>query len=182
LVITVVDKPAAPVLEIDGTNQFCKDETRLLRVLKIPPAHTVQWYRNNTLIPAVFTDTLRVNDGATYRVTLTNSNGCASEFSNAIVTAVVCVTGIYVPDVFTPNGDGVNDIIRPITPGIKRFKWFKIYNRWGNLVFESADVQKGWDGKFRGQDQPSETYIWVVEGADSSGVQIKKSGMLNLVR
>jgi gliding motility-associated-like protein len=182
LVITVVDKPVTPVLEIDGTTQFCKDETRLLRMLKIPPTHSIQWYRNNTLIPLVFTDTLRVNDGATYRVTLTNSNGCISDFSNAIVTAVVCETGIYVPDVFTPNGDGVNDVIRPITPGIKKFKWFRIYNRWGNLVFESADAQKAWDGKLRGQDQPAETYIWVVEGADSRGVQIKKSGMLNLVR
>ncbi len=182
LVITVVAKPAAPVLEIDGTTQFCKDETRLLRILTIPPAHSIQWYRNNTLIPLVFTDTLRVSDGATYRVTFTNNNGCISDFSNAIVTAVVCVTGIYVPDVFTPNGDGVNDVIRPITPGIKKFKWFRIYNRWGNLVFESADAQKAWDGKFRGQDQPAETYIWVVEGADSRGMQIKKSGMLNLVR
>ena len=182
LVITVVAKPAAPVLEIDGTTQFCKDESRLLRILTIPPAHSIQWYRNNTLIPLVFTDTLRVSDGATYRVTFTNNNGCISDFSNAIVTAVVCVTGIYVPDVFTPNGDGVNDVIRPITPGIKKFKWFRIYNRWGNLVFESADAQKAWDGKFRGQDQPAETYIWVVEGADSRGMQIKKSGMLNLVR
>jgi gliding motility-associated-like protein len=182
LVITVVDRPATPVLEIDGTPQFCKDENRLLKVKSIPPAHSIQWYRNNTLIPLVFRDTLRVNDGATYRVTLTNNNGCISDFSNSIVTAVVCVTGIYVPDVFTPNGNGVNDVIRPITPGIKKFRWFKIYNRWGNLVFESADAQKGWDGKFRGQDQPVETYIWMVEGADNRGVQIKKSGMLNLLR
>jgi len=182
VVITVIDLPVTPVLEIDGTNQFCKDETRLLKVKLVPPAHTIQWFRNNTLITGVFSDTLRINDGAAYRVTLTNSNGCASIPSNTVTTAVVCVTGIYVPDVFTPNGDGINDVIKPITPGIKKFRWFRIYNRWGNLVFESADAQKGWDGKLRGKDQPAETYIWVVEGADSRGISIKKTGMLNLVR
>jgi gliding motility-associated-like protein len=182
VVVTVIDLPATPVLEIDGTTQFCKDETRLLKVKSIPPAHTIQWFRNNTLMPGVFSDTLRINDGAAYRVTLTNSNGCPSTPSNTVLTAVVCVTGIYVPDVFTPNGDGINDIIKPVTPGIRKFKWFKIYNRWGNLVFESADAQKGWDGKFRGKEQPAETYIWVVEGADSRGISIKKTGMLNLVR
>jgi gliding motility-associated-like protein/uncharacterized repeat protein (TIGR01451 family) len=182
VVVTVIDLPVTPVLEIDGTTQFCKDETRLLKVKSIPPAHTIQWFRNNTLIPGVFSDTLRINDGAGYRVTLTNSNGCASTPSNTVLTAVVCVTGIYVPDVFTPNGDGINDIIKPITPGIRKFRWFRIYNRWGNLVFEAADAQKGWDGKFRGKEQPAETYIWVVEGADSRGISIKKTGMLNLVR
>jgi gliding motility-associated-like protein len=182
IVITVIDLPVTPVLEIDGTTQFCKDETRLLKVKVVPPANTIQWFRNNTLLTGVFSDTLRINDGATYRVTLTNSNGCASIPSNTVTTAVVCVTGIYVPDVFTPNGDGINDVIKPITPGIKKFRWFRIYNRWGNLVFESADAQKGWDGKIRGQDQPAETYIWVVEGADSRGISIKKTGMLNLVR
>ena len=182
VVITVIDLPVTPVLEIDGTMQFCKDETRLLKVKLVPPAHTIQWFRNNTLIPGIFSDTLRINDGAAYRVTLTNSNGCASIASNTVITAVVCVTGIYVPDVFTPNGDGINDVIKPITPGIKKFRWFRIYNRWGNLVFESADAQKGWDGKLRGKDQPAETYIWVVEGADSRGISIKKTGMLNLLR
>jgi gliding motility-associated-like protein/uncharacterized repeat protein (TIGR01451 family) len=182
VVFTVIDIPATPVLEINGTTQFCKDESRLLKVKTIPPAHTVQWFRNNVPVPAVFGDTLRVNDGATYRVTLTNSNGCVSLSSNVITTAVVCVTGIYVPDVFTPNGDGVNDVIHPVTPGIRKFKWFKIYNRWGNLVFESANPQVGWDGRFRGKDQPADTYIWVVEGADGNGVYMKKTGMLNLLR
>lgn len=182
VVITVIDIPATPLLEIDGTTQFCKDETRLLRIKSVPPAHAVQWFRNGIVLPGIFTDTLRINDGAAYKVTVTNSSGCASTPSNTVVTAVVCVTGIHVPDVFTPNGDGVNDVIRAITPGIKKIKSFRIYNRWGNLVFETTDALKGWDGKLRGKEQPAETYIWVVEGADSRGSIIKKTGMLNLIR
>ncbi|MFN5913733.1 MAG: gliding motility-associated C-terminal domain-containing protein, partial [Chitinophagaceae bacterium] len=63
-----------------------------------------------------------------------------------------------------------------------KLKWFRIYNRWGNLLFESSDLKKGWNGTYRGQQQPPETYMWVVEGLDTNGKSIKKTGMLTLIR
>ena len=89
---------------------------------------------------------------------------------------------IRLPDFFTPNGDGVNEEIVPIIPGIERLRCFKVYNKFGNLVFETTIMKKGWDGKYRGQVQPADTYIWLIEGFDKFGKLIKRTGMFTLMR
>jgi gliding motility-associated-like protein len=178
----MVDLPVTPILTIKGTSQFCADESRLLQV-NVPNGLTVNWYKNGTLINAYSKDTLRVNTAAEYTVKFLNSSGCLSLVSNKIVTEIGCnTTGIYIADVFTPNGDGINDIIKPVCVGIAKFKFFKIYNRWGNILFESTDEGKGWDGRFRSQVQPADSYIWLVEGLDTNGKEIRKSGVLNLIK
>ena len=182
LSIKMVDLPVTPILTIKGTSQFCADESRLLQV-NVPNGLTVNWYKNGTLINAYSKDTLRVNTAAEYTVKFLNSSGCLSLVSNKIVTEIGCnTTGIYIADVFTPNGDGINDIIKPVCVGIAKFKFFKIYNRWGNILFESTDEGKGWDGRFRSQIQPADSYIWLVEGLDTNGKEIRKSGVLNLIK
>jgi gliding motility-associated-like protein len=87
-----------------------------------------------------------------------------------------------VPGVFSPNGDGVNDVLKPVIPGLEKFRWFKIYNRWGNLVFETLDPDKGWDGKYKGVAQQPEAYIWIAEGWDRNGALVRKTGILTLTR
>ncbi|MHA4806728.1 Ig-like domain-containing protein [Flavitalea flava] len=89
---------------------------------------------------------------------------------------------IYVPPVFTPNGDGTNDVLKPILVGIAEFHYFSIYNRWGNLIFTTQDANAGWDGKFKGVAQPVETYLWIAEGIDIQGKKIVQKGMTSLVR
>lgn len=92
------------------------------------------------------------------------------------------IEDVWVPKVFTPNGDGLNDVIRPINNGNFRFEYFNIYNRWGNLVFSSNDINKGWDGRLKGVVQPNETYLWNIGGFDSNNKRVLKRGMLSLVR
>jgi adhesin/invasin len=89
---------------------------------------------------------------------------------------------IYVPRVFTPNGDGTNDVLKPIVVGIATFHYFTIYNRWGNLIFTTQDPNQGWDGTFKGVPQPVETYLWIAEGIDTNGKKIVQKGMVSLVR
>jgi adhesin/invasin len=89
---------------------------------------------------------------------------------------------IYVPRVFTPNGDGVNDILKPILVGITTFHYMSIYNRWGNLIFTTEDPNQGWDGTFKGVPQPIETYLWIAEGIDDNGRKIVAKGMVSLAR
>ena len=68
------------------------------------------------------------------------------------------------PNVFTPNGDGVNDIFQPVSKGsVRELEEMKIYNRWGKLIFETYDQQNGWDGTFGGKPQPSDVYIYVAK-------------------
>ena len=127
-------------------------------------------------------DTLRITVAGKYTARLINTSGCTSPFSDCICTEIKCETDIYTPDIFTPNDDDINDVIKPSIPGIRKFVCFKVYNRWGNLIFYTTDPYKGWDGKYKGSIQPAETYMWIVEGFDSSGKKIKKSGMLSLMR
>ncbi|MEY3350699.1 MAG: hypothetical protein RIQ50_810 [Bacteroidota bacterium] len=183
LAIAAIPLPVTPVLTIAGTSKFCANETRLLKV-EIPAGITANWFRNNVSLGFNKNfDSLRVKDAAEYKVEFVNASGCTSISSNVIKTEIVCPSSnLFVPDGFTPNGDGINDEIRPIAPGIAKLKWFRIYNRWGNLLFESSDLKKGWDGTYRGQQQPPETYMWVVEGLDTNGKSIKKTGMLTLIR
>jgi adhesin/invasin len=89
---------------------------------------------------------------------------------------------IYVPRVFTPNGDGNNDVLKPILVGIKEFHYFSVYNRWGNLIFTTEDANRGWDGTFKGVPQPVETYLWIAEGIDVKGSKIVQKGMTSLVK
>jgi gliding motility-associated-like protein len=89
---------------------------------------------------------------------------------------------IYVPPVFTPNGDGNNDVLKPILVGIATFHYFSVYNRWGNLIFTTEDPNTGWDGRFKGVAQPVETYLWIAEGIDMQGNKIVQKGMTTLVR
>ncbi|MDO6430493.1 Ig-like domain-containing protein [Flavitalea sp. BT771] len=89
---------------------------------------------------------------------------------------------IYVPPVFTPNGDGNNDVLKPILVGISAFHYFNVYNRWGNLIFTTQDPNNGWDGRFKGVPQPVETYLWIAEGVDLNGKKIVAKGMTSLVK
>lgn len=89
---------------------------------------------------------------------------------------------VYMPKIFTPNGDGVNDILKPYIAGLDELKLFNVYNRWGNLIFSTKNSGEGWDGTYRGTPQPNETYIWIIEGINKKGEKVVRKGMVSLVR
>ncbi|MFN5941647.1 MAG: gliding motility-associated C-terminal domain-containing protein, partial [Bacteroidota bacterium] len=118
-----------------------------------------------------------------YTATVTNQYGCTSALSSAISITTPCSTGISgMPTVFTPNGDGENDELFTVIPGIKELKTFSIYNRWGNKVFDTQALGTGWDGKFKDLEQPADVYFWYIEGTDSKGNVYKKQGKITLAR
>jgi gliding motility-associated-like protein len=82
---------------------------------------------------------------------------------------------------FTPNGDGINDRAVVIGYGVAKLT-FRIYNRWGQLMFESADERVGWDGKFNGKPQPMDAYGFTLDAEMVSGERIRKSGSITLIR
>ena len=89
---------------------------------------------------------------------------------------------IFVPDAFTPNGDGINDVIKPIPVGITKLDYFNIYNRWGEMLFTTSQIGKGWDGTVNGKEQASGTFIYTVQGVDYLGKIITKKGTVVLIR
>lgn len=83
---------------------------------------------------------------------------------------------IYVPRAFTPNSDGLNDLLKAIPVGIREFQFFYIYNRWGQEVFATKDFRRGWDGRFNsGQTVPG-AYTWIAQGIDFRGKTVTRKG------
>lgn len=116
-----------------------------------------------------------------YIVKIADSMGCFIIY-DTIFVEVIEKYSLDVPNTFTPNGDGHNDIIYAKGWGLKELLSFKIYNRMGEKLFESNDFNKGWDGRYKGKAQPIETYVYVVEGLTYSGKTISKKGNINLMR
>ncbi len=116
----------------------------------------------------------------TYTVTLTSAAGCTA--TDDIHIKVAKGPEIYVPNAFTPNGDGLNDVFKANPVGLSRFVIMQVYNRWGQLVFSTTDPKQGWNGYFKGALQPADVYIWTATGLLSNGRTIKKTGTVALLR
>jgi gliding motility-associated-like protein len=89
---------------------------------------------------------------------------------------------LIVPNAFTPNADGHNDLFRIKNPDLVRTFSMIIFDRWGERVFESADAYKGWDGIRNGQPVPAGTYVWTIRYTDILGVTQNRRGTLILIR
>lgn len=108
-----------------------------------------------------------------------NEFGCRDTVCLPVTASVVPV--IDVVSAFTPNGDGTND--RAVVYGFGVVKMtFRIYNRWGQLMFESSDTKFGWDGKFKGQPQPMDAYGYTLDAELIGGEKVKSSGSITLIR
>ncbi len=108
-----------------------------------------------------------------------NQSGCADTVCQDVEALVSPL--VAVPNAFSPNGDGVND--RVLVRGYAIGKMvFRIYNRWGQLVYQSADQNEGWDGKFKGVLQPMDAYAYVLEVEFTDGSKATKKGDITLLR
>jgi gliding motility-associated-like protein len=120
-------------------------------------------------------------DSIRYKVLVSDEKNCLdSAFIN--VKIFKTTAQIFVPTAFTPNGDGVNDLFRPIGVGIKTIEYFRVYNRWGELVFSTTVNGQGWDGKISGTPQATNTFVWIVKGIDYLGKPFFKKGAVTLIR
>ncbi len=120
-------------------------------------------------------------DSIRYTVKVTGQGGCYAE--DAVrVRVFKTAPEIFIPSAFTPNGDGRNDVLKPITIGISKLVYFKIFNRWGQLLYITTEIGKGWDGDFNGAGQPSGTYVYETEGRDYLGNKVYRKGTTVLIR
>jgi len=124
-----------------------------------------------------------------YDITLkaiNTTNNCEDEITKTI-TLEQFNAKYVIPNVFTPNGDGENDSFGPVMTngdfkGFVEFKIFKVYNRWGNPVYDNNNPDIGWDGMFEGKEAPAGVYGYYME-ADISGCEtVVKQGNVTLVR
>ena len=147
------------------------------------PGYSYTWTPTNNLScnycpNPVFNGTVN----ASYIETIADNRGCFKVNSTFSIT-VEPLASLNVPTAFTPNGDGTNDVIYAAGWGIKTLLYFKIFNRWGELVFESTDLKVGWDGTYKGVPQNMETYVYEVSALPFiSDNPITKKGYFKLLR
>ncbi|TND07508.1 MAG: PKD domain-containing protein [Bacteroidetes bacterium] len=124
-------------------------------------------------------------DTGTFMVmlTVTNSFGCIDSIEYPIL--IKEDYALYVPNTFTPNGDGINDFFFPLGIGIDpdRFEML-IFDRWGNLIYKTIDMTKGWDGKVQGHPDLAQidTYVWKIITFDPDGSRRRYIGHVNLIK
>lgn len=112
-----------------------------------------------------------------------NAAGCADTAEHDVCIAPE--VAVYVPNAFSPNGNGLNDVFIPAGTGISESGYrFMIFDRWGNLLFETTDIHQGWDGRERGKSDicQIDTYVWKLKWVDVVGVEHDLIGHVNLVR
>ncbi len=179
------DLPVSYSLEV--TNVFgCKNQSKAEYVHVEQPVKPITW---DTTVVIGQPIPLNSNLGTHYTYTWLpspdlNCVNCYNPMSSTTVNATYSVevednmhcfrvintysvfidpqTSVDVPTAFTPNGDGINDVIYVDGWGIKKLNYFRIYNRWGQLLFESNDIKVGWDGTYNGVPQNMETYVYQV--------------------
>lgn len=120
------------------------------------------------------------SDSILFTVMVKDAEGCTGYDTIKVKT----YNGItyYVPNAFSPDGNGMNDIFRPVPVGIVSTDYFRIFNRYGQLLFETAQTNKGWDGTYKGKAQTPGNYVWMLKGKGRNGKQIEMKGNVVLVR
>jgi len=121
------------------------------------------------------------SDGIRYTVFAYNEAGCVDSASFT-VKVYSTLPQIFIPSAFTPNNDGLNDILKPVAAGMQRIDYFNIYNRWGKLVFTTSVNGRGWDGNVHGQPQGSGVYVWMVKAVDYTGAPYFRKGTVTLIK
>jgi gliding motility-associated-like protein len=101
---------------------------------------------------------------------------------DTVTIKVIKGSDIYVPSAFTPNGDGKNDMLKPLGNAINQLDFFRVYNRYGELIFETHNLSKGWDGTYKGKKQNTNNYMWVLKAVDRKKVVRTMTGNVLLIR
>lgn len=116
----------------------------------------------------------------TYTVTATSADGCSGSASTTINVKIICGEH-FIPSIFSPNGDGNNDDVCVMGSCIKEMT-FKIFDRWGEKVFESTDQSNCWDGTYKGKPMNSASFVYTAELVFIDGRTISEKGNITLVR
>lgn len=162
-----------PDVSLGPDTTLCITENLLLDVTA--PQSTYLWQDGSE------SSNYEVIQAGTYSVAVTNICGTTNASIN--VTYNNCACKFYVPNAFSPNGDGRNDVFKPGYECLFSNYVMKIYNRWGQLVFTSQNAGIGWDGNYKNEQAPADIYIWEIKYKDNlTGKYIRKNGTVMLLR
>jgi gliding motility-associated-like protein len=175
------------IVDFDLPDMICPEDSVVFTNLSTGPIVNWQWdFGNGQNSQVQFPTAQRyplTGRQAFYNVTLTASNNTGCQDTKTKTIKVLGTCRIAVPSAFTPNNDGLNDFLYPLNAFKALNLEFRVYNRWGQLIFETRDWTKRWDGKLNGVEQASGMYVWTLRYKDKdSGEQFSLKGTSMLIR
>ena len=114
-----------------------------------------------------------------YEVHGVTENGC--EAIDSISVYVSDESLLDLPNAFTP-GSGTNNIFALVNRGIVSVNYFRVFNRWGNMMFETKSISQGWDGTYKGEPQPFGVYVYDIQAVTPTGRIVNKHGNVTLLK
>ncbi len=178
--VHVYPLPEARIISVQD-EAVCADDTAQLEAVQ-DPEYRYNWEPGYAVIgdhtqPFVMLQARR--ESFMVQFTVTDENNCTASDSSWVTVVPCC--DIYLPNAFSPNGDGKNDIFRAIAKGPQRHFEFRIFNRWGNVVFATVRDTDGWDGRYNGEPAELGTYFYLLR-YDCEGTERIMKGEAILVR
>lgn len=164
------------------------------QILEVVPIDTINWNPLETLT-CLSPDCRRVSvkplNSTEYFLTAIDTNGCIGV--DAIFIEVDKNRNVFIPNIFTPEGDGINDFFKPfIGPGVVQINFFQVYDRWGELVHQAngfvpsndltGNDPNAWDGFFKGKKMNSGVYVYLISVSFVDGVELLYRGDVTLIR
>lgn len=189
--VMVHPKPDATITAADikdgmeaGYNEgqrLCSGDSLKLSVATVEPNAQYSWSPAN-----IFTDYnqtavtyAKLKTDTRVHVAVEDIYGCRNESSLDVITQSCCE--MYFPNAFSPNQDGRNDLFRPVSTGHQMIRTFKVVNRYGQVIYETAQANRGWDGTFNGKPADVGTYFYMIS-FDCEGEPVDQSGEVVLLR
>jgi len=169
----------SPLLSLISTPETCagKGDAQIELIIDgAYPPYIILWNNGET-------GNLLLNlSPGTYLIEVTDSNNCKKTAQETIIMATnECFTShVYIPNIFSPNSDGQNDVLYVRGDGIQQLELI-IYNRWGEIVFKSTDQAKGWDGTYKGAKVEAGAYSYILKAEFSGNVTKKLNGTITVV-
>lgn len=168
----------APVINLDAYKRMCPETENSIRMhVDAGKGSSYLWHPSGDT-----TQYLMVTAPGTYGVTVTNHWGCSADATTVI--RPVCPPRLFISNSFSPNGDGINDLYNVYTAHVGKFQML-VFNRWGEIIFESNDKNRFWDGIYRNEPMPIGVYEWVITYEGDSEEYLgpyKQVGAVTVVR
>ena len=181
--VTVVDPSKISLNATADRDTIVKGETTVIHAI-IDASLKVHWTPTTGVEnPNAYNTKVSPQTTTTYTVVTNDSLGCSKmDTVTVYVVSDLCEeTNIFVPNTFTPNGDGQNDILYARSNVVSTI-YFAVYNRWGELMFETTDLKKGWDGVYKRMKADPAVFAWYVKGKCYNGKEFFKKGNVTLIR
>ncbi len=168
-------------ISVDAEPDLTIYEGESVDIFVVDPINNVKYLWSNNQSTSAITVSPIVT--TTYTVTVTDLNGCTAvdQVTVTVRVAKCDETDVYIPNAFSPNGDGNNDVFRVRSNFVDEMELI-IYNRWGQEVFKSNDINVGWDGSFKGKELPPDAYAFYLRALCVNAIEYKKQGNVSLVR